>query len=177
MRRISISAAFMLCVGLGATGAQAAAQQCVTSDEASELMLVLAPEAIRAAGTLCARTLPSTALLRQANSSMLARYQAEADAAWPQARSAISKIGGLDASGLGDSDLMRPLLTAMVLPAITGELKPRDCPAVDHIVTLLAPLPPRNAAELVVAFMQLRNGDEASGNEKRAFPICTGARP
>jgi hypothetical protein len=177
MRRISISAAIALCVGLGSTGAQAAAQQCVTSDEASELMLVLAPEAIKAAGTLCAGTLPSTALLRQTNSPLLARYQAEADAAWPQARSAIGKIGGLDANGLGDSDLMRPLLTAMVLPAITGELKPKDCPAVDHIVTLLAPLPPRNAAELVVAFMQLGSADETGRNEKRAFPICPAARP
>jgi hypothetical protein len=177
MRRISILAAFALCVGLGATGAQAAAQQCVTSDEASELMLVLAPEAIKAAGTLCARTLPSTALLRQANSPLLARYQAEADAAWPQARSAIGRIGGLDANGLGDSDLMRPLLTALVLPTITGELKPKDCSAVDHIVTLLAPLPPRNAAELVVAFMQLGNANEAGRIEKHAFPICPEARP
>ena len=177
MRRISISAAFALCMGLGASGAQAAVQPCVTSDEASVLMLVLAPEAIRAAGTLCSRSLPSTALLRQTNSSLLARYQAEADAAWPQARSAIGKIGGLDATGLGDSELMRPLLTAMVLPAITGELKPRDCAAVDHIVTLLAPLPPRNAADLVVAFMQLGNADKASRNEEQAFPICPAARP
>ena len=177
MRRTSISAAFALCMGLGASGAQAAMPPCVTSDEASVLMLVLAPEAIRAAGTLCSRSLPPTALLRQTDSALLARYQAEADAAWPQARSAIGKLGGLDAIGLGDSELMRPVLTSMVLPAITGGLRPKDCPAVDHIVTLLAPLPPRNAAELVVAFMQLGDADDASRNEKPAFPICPSARP
>ena len=170
MRRISISAAFALCLGLGATGAQAAAQPCVTSDEASVLMLVLAPEAIRAAGTLCARTLPSTALLRQAEQ--------------PVARQ-ISGGGGrrLAAGEVGDRQDWRPRRNRAGRfgsdappadrhgpAAITGELKPKDCAAVDHIVTLLAPLPPRNAAELVVAFMQL--GDDRRGKQEReaGFP-------
>lgn len=173
-RRIGVTAAMALWAGLGATGAQAA-ESCVTPVEASGLMLVLAPDAIKAAGTVCAQALPPTALLRQTSGPFIDKYQAEANAAWPTAKSAISKIAG-DRDGAIDPEMLRPMLAIMVAPMISKGIKPADCGAIDHIMTLLAPLPPRNAAELVVTIVQMK-GDKDKKGGKSAFDICPVARP
>ena len=60
-----------------------AAQPCVAPDDAAGLMLFLAPQAIAAAGTVCAGVLPPTSLLRQTSGPFVAKYQAAADALGP----------------------------------------------------------------------------------------------
>lgn len=160
---------------LGAQALAAPPGACVTPAEASGLMLVMAPEAFKAAGTACAAALPPTALLRQSNSALLQRYQAEAEAAWPAAKGAFGKLIGKDDAAFAQSDLMRPLLTALLAPAIAKDIKPADCPRIDHIVTLLAPLPPRNAADLVVEILQLTNAADAHKGKKSDLPLCPAA--
>jgi len=175
MRRISAPAAAALWLALGATSVQAAETEnpCVPPDEAAALMLTMAPDAVRAVGTACAQALPPTALVRQTSGPFLDKYQAEANASWPKAKLAIAKIAGGKDSPL-DSDALRPIISALILPAIIKGVKTKDCVAIDHIISLLAPLPPRNAAELLVAILELKNAEEKPG-KKSDLPICPAA--
>lgn len=144
---------------------------CVTPGEASSVLLILAPEAVAAVGTICAQALPSTALLRQPGGNFLARYRSEADAAWPRARGAFDKLVG-GGSGLFDADQLRPLLRAVVLPLLVGQIQPRDCVPIDHIVTLLAPLPPASVVDLLVTFIQIDNDKRARSGRPAGLPVC-----
>ena len=177
---VSAPAAILLWAGLCATGSQAVAetQQCLTRDEASSVVLVVLPEAFKAFGTACAQALPPTALLRQTSGPFIEKYQAEADTAWPMAKAGIAKMAGGDkTSPFLDSDLMRPMLSAMLAPAITKKLKTRDCPAIDHILTQFTPLPPRNLTEVIVSILELVQADDVKAGKKTDIPICTVAKP
>lgn len=167
-------AALALWAGLGATGVHAAqaAKPCLTPAEATELIAFLAPEFIKGVGTACANTLPATALLRQTSGPFLAKYQAEATAAWPIAKGAMAKVaetGPIDIDDVGPT--MSSMVSEMISEMITKEIKTKDCVVVDRILSLLAPLPPRNTAELFVTIAQLRGPEEQDGE----FSICPAA--
>ena len=183
-----IPAAIALWAGIGATVAQAAETAavpvCVTHQEASGVILALAPEAIKAVGTACAQVLPPTALVRQTSGPYIARFQVEADRAWPQAKAGIGKLAAAgDKSGSGketsalvtamlDSDQLRPLLVAMIAPALTKAIKPKDCPMIDHMLTALEPLPPANLAEVIVSVLELDSADKLAKGKPNDVPIC-----
>jgi len=174
MKRKTMSAALALWAITGATTAQAAerAKQCLTRDEASAIMFVLAPEAIRAAGSACAQALPATALLLQTSGPFFDAFQAESDRAWPTAKSGLAKLGsGGDLAGL-DPELMRPLLSTLIVPMIAKEIKPQDCGKIDHIVSQLAPLPPKNLVELIVSVLEIAGDSRTGKGKKNDFPIC-----
>ncbi|MES2055484.1 MAG: hypothetical protein V4564_06090 [Pseudomonadota bacterium] len=170
-KRIGLTAAIALCAGMSATGVQAAetaAKPCVTPQEASGLILFIAPEAFKAVGDVCATTLPAGALLRQTSGAFIEKYRAETDAAWPMAKAALVKISGDDIKPALESDAFKPMMATMMAPIIAKDIKPKDCAQIDRIATLLAPLPPRNAAELVVTLIQLA-GDK---KESSKLPVC-----
>lgn len=178
MRRIAMPAALALWLGAMATTVQAAKPSvCLTPTEASGLFLFVTPDAIEAAAMACATTLPPTALLRQKNGPFVAKYRAEADAAWPQAQAAMGKIGGMKGSVLTESELLRPMMSAMLAQIIIKAVKPKDCAAIDHILTLLEPLPAHNAAELVVAVVQLADENKVRKGEAARLPICPSVQP
>ncbi|MGY4395922.1 hypothetical protein ACVWZA_001095 [Sphingomonas sp. UYAg733] len=162
--------AIALWAGLAAISAQSAeaAKPCVTAPEATALMLYVAPDALLAVGIVCSSALPANALVRQTSGPFVDRYRAQADASWPLAKAAISKMSGQDLSLILDTDAARTLMSAIVAPLITKDIKVNDCAAINRIATLIAPLPPRNAAELVVTILQLSKDRGAKQN----LPIC-----
>ncbi len=180
MRRAvrSIAALAMLC-GAASAGAQQEAEAgrpCLTTAEAEAVTLVALPDIIRVTGVACAATVPPRSLLRQPTGAFIDKYQAEADAAWPAARDALARLTDPDIAPLLQSDLARPLLTSMLAPLIVGRIDPRDCPAIDRMVTLLAPLPARNAAGLIVTGAQLMHDGKARRSKPAKdtpdLPLC-----
>jgi hypothetical protein len=170
-RAIRLAAAAAL-LGIGASAsAQTAlrAEACVTPPAAEALFLTVAPDALRRVGQLCAASLPPSALLRRQPGNLIGRYAAESEAAWPRARAALGSIAG-DASEMLNSDLARPLLTTLVGELLAKEVNPADCPVIDRILTLVEPLPPRNAAALVVTIVQLAQ----KPGRKSPLTICSG---
>ena len=191
-KRIGLHGAVALWLGITATGAQAAevaATPCVTHAEASSLVIVAAPELIKAAGTACAQALPQTALIRQTSGPYIGGFQAEADRAWPMAKAAINKIiAASDKNGtpsetnklisaMLDSDQIRPMLVALIAPAIAKSIKPADCAPIDHMVTQLAPLPPANLAEIIVTILELDSASKRAKGKPDNMPICPTVRP
>jgi len=168
MIRATLAAAALL-----SASAANATTPCVTTPEATSIALVAMPAAIRQVGQICATQLPATSLLRQPGSAFLARYQAEADRAWPTARAALARVAGPDIAPLLQSDFTRPMLVSLLAPALTDFVQPKDCADLDRIVTLAQPLPPQNAAGLIVATLKLTRDKQAQfGNQTLDIPIC-----
>lgn len=159
--------------GAGAADAQAPVRVCVTAPEAESLVLAVAPDLIRQTGVACATALPPTALVRQAEGRLIAKYQSEADAAWSRATVALGKLVGPESQGLVQSGFARAMLGSLIGPTITGKISPGDCPAIERIVTLLEPLPPKNTAALLVTMIQLNDADKSKAGAKTSgLPIC-----
>ena len=169
MKRLRTFAALWI----GATamvGAQAAPTDlpCLTTQEGQSLVQVALPDVLDAVGKTCATALPATATLRAGLPALIARYRANGDAAWVAAKPAIGKLGGEQLRDM-NPDVLRPLISTIMGPLIAKDIKPGDCPRIDRITALLAPLPVANTAALVVELFQL--GTDRS-KTRAPFSIC-----
>ena len=162
----------LLAVALVASPATAQ-NACLTGPEAEAITQVALPEIIRDAGRVCA-ALPPTSLLRRPSGAFIAKYDAEADRAWPAARAALGKLSDPAVAPLLNSNFARPLVTSLVAPQVTGQLQASDCPTLDRLVTLIEPLPARNTAGIVVATLQYLKAERARGkrNDIPDLPVC-----
>ena len=146
---------------------------CLTAPEAESIALVALPDVLRQTGLVCATRLPAASLLRRADGPFLAKYQEAADKAWPAARGAIVKLSNPAIDLLLDSDYARPLLASLLVPLLVGRIAPADCGTLDRLVTLLAPLPPRNTASVIVTALQYLKADPKTGKAFAAdLPLC-----
>lgn len=151
------------------TAASAQPRPCLPTADAEAITLVAMPEILRDAGRVCA-ALPASSLLRKQSGPFIAKYDAAADRAWPAARAAIARLSDPAVELLLLSDYARTMLTSVFAPQITGGIAPADCPSLDRMVTLIEPLPPRNAAGLVVTTLQLLRAKKVKGAPN--LPIC-----
>lgn len=156
-------------------GQALAAAPCLNQEEAEAVTATALPDILRDTGQICAASLPATSPLRRADSPLIARYQAEADRAWPAARGALIKLSDPAIAPLLQSDFARPLLASLLVPLLIGKIEADDCPAIDRAVTLLAPLPPRNTAGLVVTALRYLKSEAAKKKgvvDTPDLPIC-----
>lgn len=168
MKRIAALLALTACANAPAQGTQA----CVTPAEAEALVLFVAPELIRQAGARCANALPPTALLRRSGGPFLSRYEAETDAAWPQAKAALSRLTAPQAIQLLDSAFAAPIVASLIAPMVVGNIDAADCPRIERAANLVQALPPRNVAGLIVLFAQV---DADRPNPQMRLPLCRSA--
>ena len=159
---------------VAASSAQAQAPTCIPQREAEALFLALAPAMVGSVAATCATVLPASALLRRSVGPLTAKYAAESDAAWPAAKEVLRKLIGPDASQLVDSEVAKPMVTAMIAPMLAKEVKAKDCPNIDRILTLIDPLPAKNTAALVVAILDIA-GKNKGGRGNTPFILCPAA--
>lgn len=160
-------------LGIGSAQAAPVAQPCVSTPEAEALVITAMPSLLATLRLICTPGLPADALILQPNSEFLGKYQAASDGAWPAARTGLGKIGGPDVQSLLDSDFARPALASMIGPLFAANFRPQDCAPTNRLVTMLAPLPPRNAAAAFVAFLQMANERKRQEPAKKdLLPIC-----
>lgn len=158
---------------LSASTAQAqSTAACIPQPEAEALFLALAPTLIDSVAATCAPTLPPGALLRRGVAPLKAKYAAESDAAWPRAKEGLRKLIGPDGGAIVDSEMARPLVTSLVAPMLAKDIKAKDCPNIDRVLTLIDPLPPKNTAALVVALIDMSGAGKAAPGRKADFPLC-----
>jgi hypothetical protein len=154
---------------------------CLTGAEATSITLVAMPEIIHQVGQICAPVLPASSLVRQTSGAFITKYRIESDKAWPAAHTALLRIAGPDLAPLLQSDFSRPLLTSLLGPALIGTVEPRDCAQIEHMATLLEPLPARNTASLIVSALQFTKEKQAEYGKPGAqqaldIPICPADR-
>jgi len=174
---IALAAAAML--GCCATAAQAAEQTCLTRSQLSGLVLVAAPAALTAVRQQCSSVLAANSPLRDPAGHLTAAYEAAAKEAWPRAKEGLlsaSASKANDAERKRIASAMTPdLVGTMLAPFIAKVLSPDACPVVDHVMTLLAPLPPANFGELVVMLAEL--GEKRGKQEDSPFHLCREGAP
>jgi hypothetical protein len=142
----------------------------VTNEEAEALVTYVLPATIRALSGRCAQVLPATSALVQAGAISAARYQIDADRAWPAASRAFDKISGIPASNLMGEQILKPLVEKAISGEVTRNLKPKDCQRVDRLINILQPLPAKNLAMLVV--LLLESAGPKSG-VSLPMPLCS----
>lgn len=174
MKRLGWIGALALVTGASAASAQSLSitLPCVTQPEAEALVASVLPELIVDAGRVCTNSLPAGALLRQTKGPLIDRYRIEADRAWPQGSGAIAKMTGPEIAAMLGGNFARPLLATLVTPLLTKNIEAGDCPALDRIVTLAQPLPPRNMAGMFVSILQLVEAKRLKTGAKPTLPIC-----
>ncbi len=152
----------------------AAAPTCLTPLEAESIVLVAMPEIIRETGTICIDRLPPASLVRQTRGPFIDRFDAAATRAWPDAQAAIVKLSDPMVQTLLQSEYARPLLVTLLVPQLVGRINTGDCAMIDRFVTELAPLPPRNAARVVVTALQYLKSEKARGKpiDVPDLPLC-----
>lgn len=166
-------AAAMLAVPQVAAAAQ---PPCLTPGEVAALSTYALPSAIDSATRTCAASLPGEAWLTRHGRELAGRYTAGKDRSWPAARAAflrMSTVTNPDAAILFASmpdENLKPLADAALAGIVSAKLKPQSCPTVNRVLSLLAPLPAENTAELIALAVGL--GSKADEARLGKFAIC-----
>ena len=170
MRRFALTLAIPAMLSAATAQAQAqAAKPCITAAEGEGLALYVMPDVVRSASQSCKAHLPATALLANP-APLLSKFRAESEAAWPAARAAFGKLAGDEIAPFLEGDMAKPMLAAMMGPMVAAEIKPKDCPAINHMIELLQPLPAKNTAALFITIAQLAMNKDGKANDK--LPLC-----
>ncbi|MEG3122538.1 hypothetical protein [Sphingomonas sp. GB1N7] len=163
--------------------APAAAQpmRCLKPEEAESLALVALPDILRETARICTTALPPSAFVRANSAPLIAKYQAEADRAWPAAQKALLKLTDPIIEPLLNTQVARQMLTTLAVSQIVGRIDVGDCGKIDRMASLLQPLPPRNTAGLIVTALQYLKEHKANGKIGAKgvpdLPICAEPKP
>ena len=134
--------------------AQTSARGCLSGEEAEGLVTYALPAAVRALSVHCTKTLPATAPLILSGLVTAARYQVDADKAWPIASGAFDKISGIPVAKLMGEKALKPLIEKTISDGIIQNLQPQECFRLDRFINILQPLPTRNMAMLITALVE-----------------------
>jgi len=164
----------------------AAAQEpaCLSEHEVTSLITYALPVVMDSAMKTCRPTLSPQGYFATQGPTLIQRYAARKDAAWPEAKAALIKLGGNDAkmkdvvANLSDQAL-QPFAEGLVSAMVTKGIKPGQCKSIERGVRLLSPLPPENTAELVTFVIVLADKPKVRGavgaSKKSELPICPAA--
>ena len=162
-----------LIAGLPGTAiAQSAVKSCLSGEEAEGLVTYALPAAVRAISVHCAKTLPATAPLVQSGVVTAARYQVDADKAWPVASAAFDELSGLPVAKMMGEKALKPLIEKTISGGIIQNFQTKDCVTADRFINILQPLPTRNMAMLITAMLE--TGSPAT---RARLPIALCAAP
>ncbi len=144
----------------------ASAAPCVTAREAGALVRYSLPDVISGMSDKCRASLPSGAFLDTESKAMADRYRPAAQAAWPAAKPVIFKLAADQASFIDKlpDQALQPMVGQLLTTGLSGNIKPAQCPALDRIVRSLSLLPAENAAEMLVAMVELASAATPAGS-------------
>ena len=171
MKIVRILVAGLAVAGLSAN-VSAQSRNCLTHAETTAMIGYALPDLLGGLREKCKAALPAGAFLTSRSGEVEARYRAQSDTLWPEAKSALAKMVGDDATLRKMPDTaVRPFLTAAFATAITDDIKPKDCPTADGVVEMLAPLPPQNLARLIGIILASEDKDSDPAG-RSGFEVC-----
>jgi hypothetical protein len=140
--------------------AQATNSSCLTQKQASSLAAYALPSVISGTTKRCSTALKADSFLKANGDALAGRYAERKNANWPEAKAAFLKMsqGKDDASkvlGQLPDESLRPMLDVILEGMVVQEIPLADCDKIDSFVSLLAPLPAENTAELIALTMKL----------------------
>ena len=154
MRTLALAAASLL---LTAPQIAAAADgpPCLTPKEATAIAAYSMPSAIIGTTQRCNATLGKQSWLALNGEALSKRYAERKSAVWPEAKSALIKMVSTSKDAIAETikslpdDTIRQLADSMISAAVADKVQVGRCQMIDRFLSLVAPLPPENTAELV----------------------------
>jgi hypothetical protein len=166
---------------LAAAPAEQAQRPCLTQAQIEDLALFALPPLLEAAATACAPALPAGAYLPNGGRALARTVAAESSTRWAGASATLSTMAKDKFPADLSESTARGLVHDLALAALKGKDGQAQCVRIDRAAGLLAPLPPRNLAGLVVLGVEMATeGDrKPSADSKTRKPplLCPAARP
>ncbi len=154
MRTLALAAAaLVLTAPQIATAADA--QPCLTAKEATAVAAYAMPSAITGTAQRCVPTLGKQSWLALNGDALSKRYAERKPAVWPDAKAALLKMASNSKDSMAETiktlpdDTIRQLADSMISAAVADKVQVSRCQVIDRFLSLVAPLPPENTAELV----------------------------
>lgn len=168
-------------VGMTAFGAVlqaqvAVAQSCLTERELTGLVTFALPSLMDSTIKTCRPHLAAGGFFAIQGPSLLTRYAAGKETAWPLAKGALMKLGtDKDAQTMDmvrnlPDNALQPFAEAMIAKMVAGKIKSDQCVAIERGARLLAPLPPENTAELITFIVSVV--DKPKPGKKADLSLC-----
>ena len=137
-------------------------QKCVSRAESQAVVAHLMPTLLTSLEKNCARKIGRDTYLSRNVERLTANAQSASQRAWPTTRAVFERQGG---EKLPDNETLLDLGRMVIAQGITGGLEAEECGTVNALIEQLAPLPPRNFANVFALFL------EVGMNETKDSPI------
>ena len=173
---VVIFAKFMLAIGTLTTAVQPQLDRraCLSDAEATDMVMVVAPEALRIMREKCAAVLPADAALLQTTSPINEGFRAAGVEAWPRALPNLVRVmlANGEAVSAQERNMTRATFSAGMAGIMKDMIKPEDCGSANRLFTLMQPLPPSNIAGILMEIMHIGMRDDARKGKPKDFPLC-----
>ncbi|MEN7537225.1 hypothetical protein [Aurantiacibacter flavus] len=142
--------------------------ECLSEAEVSSLVIYAVPHALRGVRNRCEANLAPDGFFATEGAQFSRRYAALADANWPNALSALTRMteagmgaakGGLQLDQL-PPEFVRPLFDEMIAQKIGQEVAVADCRRIERTAAALAPLEPEELGQVSAVVMSLVGVDK-----------------
>ena len=125
--------------------------RCITRAESRAVVAHLMPSLIEAVSKKCASQLPRGAYLTSRSAQLSDRFAAQSREAWPAAKRALERQSG---SRLPDNETLLQFGRVAIADGVAKDLDAGACSVTNDLLEQLAPLPPRNMANVFALFME-----------------------
>ncbi|MGB7409194.1 MAG: hypothetical protein WA908_11875 [Pontixanthobacter sp.] len=161
-----------LLAGIGAASLPASAiaadQKCVSRAESQAVVAHLMPSLLNSLERNCSGKIGDDTYLSRNAANLARNASATSRNAWPVTKAVFERQGGEE---LPDNDMLLEFGRSAIAEGITGGLKAKECSTVNALIEQLAPLPPKNFANVFALFL------EVGMNESKDSPIKVCAAP
>jgi hypothetical protein len=157
----------------------AAQQTCLAEAEVSAIAIYSLPSLVQSVRVRCDGRLEPGGYLARRGDSLIARYAALQNGAWPRAKSGMLKVlarksgagqnrQNVDMIGSLPDDAVRPLVDALIVQELSPKIDVRHCGRIERMIEIASPIDPEIAGSLLGAVAGIVNHDE--------LPVCPARR-
>lgn len=165
-RSLSVALAALACASLP-VAAVAQDKRCISRAESQAVVAHLMPSLIASTQKRCAPQIGNGSYLAAQGSALTSRMTPLSRATWPEARRALERQSG---TPLPDNEALLNFGRQAIAEGIANGMDANACRMVDTLMEQLAPLPPRNLANVFALFLEA-----GVNNSKDApFRVCEG---
>ncbi|WP_295526872.1 hypothetical protein [Novosphingobium sp. Chol11] len=149
---------------------------CLSEQEVVSLVSFALPTVMESTIKTCRPQLSPQGYFGGQGPALVARFAAGKPANWPGAKAAFLKLGASKDAETRDviaklpDSALQPFAEGLVAQLVASKIKPDRCKAIERGVSLIAPLPPQNTAELIAFVIVL--ADKAGADKASKFSIC-----
>ena len=166
-RIIKYIAAGTVCFSISSQAIASTAIDCLNHNEATDVMVALAPGLMRQGMSECSKFLPANATLMEKGPAALNRYEASAENVSNSAGNAIRKFAGDFVPESLPPSAIVAFAGAMLVDRTAGKLDEESCLGLNNVWAPLAEFPSENLVAAFVAVGGIVSQEEDEKEDKK----------